>query len=96
MALGPNVHSVTHDGVTAHNPPRSISASRRSARSVPSSARALSRPAGRPARPAIVAVPTVAPSVTKVPSTGPNSMPLPAARIGPGTNTAPSTADTTT
>jgi hypothetical protein len=48
----------------------------------------LGLPAG-PATLAIVAVPTVAPSVTKVPSTGPNSMPLPAARIGPGTNSAP-------
>ena len=35
----------------------------------------------------MIAVPTVAPSVTNTPSTGPNSTPLPAARIGPGTNT---------
>ncbi|AEJ47321.1 hypothetical protein HX92_4327 [Mycobacterium tuberculosis] len=34
--------------------------------------------------------------VTKVSSSGPNSTPLPAARIGPGTNNAPSAADTTT
>ena len=44
----------------------------------------------------MIAVPTVAPSVTNTPSTGPNSTPLPAARIGPGTNMAPSTPDTTT
>ena len=68
----------------------------RSARFVPSSARALSRPARRPRRLATIAVPTVAPSVTKMPSTGPNRIPLPAARIAPGTNNAPRTADTTT
>jgi hypothetical protein len=78
-----------------HNPRRSISASMRSARFVPSSARALSRPARLPTRLATIAVPTVAPSVTKIPSTGPNRIPLPAARIAPGTNNAPRTADTT-
>ena len=44
----------------------------------------------------MIAVPTVAPSVTNNPSTGPNNTPLVAAKIGPGTNTAPSAADTTT
>ena len=44
----------------------------------------------------MTAVPTVAPSVTNNPSTGPNNTPLPAARIGPGTKIAPSAADTTT
>ena len=38
----------------------------------------------------MIAVPTVAPSVTNSPSTGPNNTPLPAARIGPGTKIAPS------
>lgn len=42
------------------------------------------------------AVPMAENSVTNVPSTGPNSTPLPAARMGPGTKMAPSTADTTT
>jgi hypothetical protein len=59
-------------------------------------ARALSRPARPPTRLATIAMPTAAPSVTKMPSTGPNRSPLPAARIAPGTNNAPRTADTTT
>ncbi|CNH85703.1 Uncharacterised protein [Mycobacterium tuberculosis] len=81
---------------TAHSPPRSISVSMRSARLVPSRARALSRPARLPIRLATIAVPTAAPSVTKMPNTGPNRIPLPAARIAPGTNNEPSTADATT
>ena len=43
----------------------------------------------------MTAVPTVAPRVTNTPSTGPNSAPLVAARIGPGTKIEPSAADTT-
>ncbi len=78
---------------TAHSPRRWIWASMASARSEPSSARALSRPARRPARLATTAVPTVAHNVTNVPRIGPNRNPLPAARTGPGTKIAPSAAD---
>lgn len=58
--------------------------------------RTPTRSARRPTKLAAVAVPTVAPSVTKTPSSGPNSNPLPAARIEPGTNNAPANAETTT
>ena len=67
----------------------------RPAHSAPSSARALLRPARLPISAAIVAVVTVEPSVTNVPSSGPNKNPLPAASRGPGTKIAAKTADAT-